>query len=224
MTLGRKRGFCGVLATQRISKLHKDAAAECNNKLIGRSALDIDMKRAASELGFTTREDTHSLRALKAGEFYAFGPALSNEVRQIKVGDVKTTHLKAGQRAALPTPPSVKVKKVLAQLANLPHEAEEEAKSINELRAQVKQLQNELKRPAVPKVDEKAKAFMEREQSAQVKRLETLIEKGDKLQSKLNLVLVEFSAGAGVETAFTGAGAPEQIAPDRADQREITRR
>jgi len=31
---GRKRGFCAILATQRISKLHKDAAAECNNKLI----------------------------------------------------------------------------------------------------------------------------------------------------------------------------------------------
>src|SRR3990167_1113565 len=32
-TRGRKRGFCAVLATQRLSKLHKDAAAECNNKL-----------------------------------------------------------------------------------------------------------------------------------------------------------------------------------------------
>ncbi|MCK5445425.1 MAG: ATP-binding protein, partial [Rhodospirillaceae bacterium] len=52
MTRGRKRGFCGVLATQRISKLNKDAAAEANNKMIGRAALDIDMKRAADELGF----------------------------------------------------------------------------------------------------------------------------------------------------------------------------
>jgi DNA helicase HerA-like ATPase len=44
-TRGRKRGFCAVLATQRLSKLHKDAAAECNNKLIGRTGLDVDMKR-----------------------------------------------------------------------------------------------------------------------------------------------------------------------------------
>ncbi len=36
-TLGRKRGYCAILATQRLSKLHKDAAAECNNKLIGRT-------------------------------------------------------------------------------------------------------------------------------------------------------------------------------------------
>jgi len=47
MTRGRKRGFCGILATQRISKLHKDAAAEANVKLIGRASLDIDMQRAA---------------------------------------------------------------------------------------------------------------------------------------------------------------------------------
>jgi DNA helicase HerA-like ATPase len=37
MSRGRKRGYCGVLLTQRISKLHKDAAAECNNKFIGRT-------------------------------------------------------------------------------------------------------------------------------------------------------------------------------------------
>ena len=55
-TRGRKRGFCAVLATQRLSKLHKDAAAECNNKLIGRTGLDIDMKRASEELGFTSKE------------------------------------------------------------------------------------------------------------------------------------------------------------------------
>ncbi len=31
-TRGRKRGFSAVLATQRLSKLHKDAAAETLNK------------------------------------------------------------------------------------------------------------------------------------------------------------------------------------------------
>lgn len=77
MTRGRKRGFCGLLATQRISKLHKDAAAEANNKLIGSSALDVDMKRAADELGFSGRDDQARLRTLAPGEFFAFGPALS---------------------------------------------------------------------------------------------------------------------------------------------------
>jgi DNA helicase HerA-like ATPase len=50
MTRGRKRGYGGILVTQRISKLHKDAAAECNNKFVGRTFLDIDMKRASEEL------------------------------------------------------------------------------------------------------------------------------------------------------------------------------
>ena len=55
-TRGRKRGFCAVLATQRLAKLHKDAAAECNNKLIGRTSLDVDLKRASDDLGFRGRD------------------------------------------------------------------------------------------------------------------------------------------------------------------------
>jgi hypothetical protein len=154
-------------------------------------------------LGFTTREDTHSLRALKAGEFYAFGPAISNEVRLIKVGNVKTTHLKAGQRAAPPTPPSDKVKKVLAQLANLPHEAEEEAKSINELRLQVKQLQNELRKarsqpalPPAPRVDAKAEKLIRDMQLDQTKRLEKLVGGAEALNERLIAQLDTFTTTA----------------------------
>jgi hypothetical protein len=150
MTRGRKRGFCGVLATQRIAKLNKDAAAECNNKLIGRCGLDVDMKRAGAELGFAGREDLLKLRTMKPGEFYAFGPALSDLVVITKVGAVATSHLRAGQRAVLPAPPRARVKKLLAQLADLPHEAEEEAKTVAELRVKNRQLAAELaKRPEV---------------------------------------------------------------------------
>jgi hypothetical protein len=42
MSQGRKRGFAGIIATQRLSKLHKDAAAEANNVIIGRTWLDAD--------------------------------------------------------------------------------------------------------------------------------------------------------------------------------------
>src|ERR1043166_7357528 len=82
-TRGRKRGYSVVLATQRLPKLAKDAAAECNNKLIGRASQDIDRKRAAEELGFTTREQILSLRDLEPGEFYAFGPAISRDVTKM---------------------------------------------------------------------------------------------------------------------------------------------
>lgn len=146
MSRGRKRGFCGVLATQRISKLHKDACAETNNKLIGRAALDIDMKRAADELGFHSREEVNSLRKLENGHFYAFGPALTPEVCEIVIGPVKTTHLRAGQRGTRVTPPRDRVKKILAQLADLPQEAAEEAKTVAELRARVRDLEATLVR------------------------------------------------------------------------------
>ena len=105
-TRGRKRGYCAVLATQRLSKLHKDAVAKMNNKLIGRTGLDIDRKRAAKELGFTTKEDALSLRNLAPGEFYAFGPAISESVEKITVGSVedkppqgRSTHYYQGNAA-----------------------------------------------------------------------------------------------------------------------------
>lgn len=144
MTRGRKRGFGGVLATQRLSKLHKDAAAEANVKLIGRASLDVDMKRAGAELGFTHREDLERLRRLERGHFFAFGPGLSDEVVEVHVGAVETTHPKAGQRATPIPPAREKVQKVLAQLADLPKEAEVEAKTLGEARAEVTRLKREL--------------------------------------------------------------------------------
>lgn len=144
MTRGRKRGLCGILATQRISKLHKDAAAEANCKLIGRSALDVDMKRAAEELGLSGKAEQRRLRTLKPGNFYAFGPAISDTVVQVRVGGVKTTHPTLGQRAAPPAPPPERVKKVLAQLADIPKEAAAEERTVEDLRRQVAQLQREL--------------------------------------------------------------------------------
>src|SRR5256885_13067805 len=111
-TLGRKRGYCAILATQRLSKLHKDAAAECNNKLIGRTNLDVDMKRAGEELGFSTKDHSLALRNLAAGEFFAFGPAISPEVIKIQIGSVQTTHPKAGSRifTTAPIPPTENIK------------------------------------------------------------------------------------------------------------------
>lgn len=134
-TRGRKRGFCAVLATQRLSKLHKDAAAECNNKLIGRSSLDVDMKRAADDLGLTDKPSRLLLRELDNGEFFAFGPALSRQVTKVRVGPVITTHPKAGSHlAAVIPPPTAKVLSVLAKLADLPAEAEAREKTVEDLK------------------------------------------------------------------------------------------
>jgi len=145
-TRGRKRGYCGVLATQRLSKLHKDAAAECNNKLIGRTGLDIDLRRAADELGLGVR-DYVGLRELEPGEFYAFGPAISKQVIKGRIGAVVTHHPQAGKRALVHAPaPTEKVKTALAKLMDLPREAEEDLRDREELRAKVRQLQAEVRR------------------------------------------------------------------------------
>lgn len=143
---GRKRGFCAVLATQRLSKLHKDAAAECNNKLIGRTGLDVDVKRAVEELGMTAKDGIKALRELEPGEFFSFGPALSREVVKVKIGQVATKHPKAGQRLGMRAPaPTAKVKQILGKLTDLPKEAEEELRDRDALRFKIKELERELK-------------------------------------------------------------------------------
>lgn len=135
-TRGRKRGYAAVLATQRLSKLHKDAAAECNNKLIGRTGLDVDMKRASEELGFTSKDQYLSLRGLDPGEFFAFGPALSKWVTKTTIGPVETSHPSVGSRIVRvkPAPPTAKIRSVLQKLSDLPAEARHEAVTMEQLR------------------------------------------------------------------------------------------
>lgn len=134
---GRKRGQRLILASQRISKLSKNAAAECNNKLIGRASQDIDMKRAGDELGFN-KENMIGLRKLKPGEFFAFGPAISDDVMKIKIGEVETAHAKVTYKGSVQTPPpTAAIKKILGELADLPQEAEKEAKTSIELKQQL---------------------------------------------------------------------------------------
>lgn len=140
-TRGRKRGYCVVLASQRISKLHKDAAAECNNKLIGRTSLDIDRKRAGEELGLTSREDILALRNLVPGEFMAFGPAFGRDVERLHIGDVSVKPPKRGVRGSRPPAPSVAVKKILGQLKDLPQEAKKELTTIAELKHRIAELE-----------------------------------------------------------------------------------
>jgi hypothetical protein len=145
ISLSRKRGFCPVLGTQRISKLNKDAAAELNNKMIGRTGLDIDVKRAGDELGFD-KEQRQTLKHLEPGTFYVFGPAFSREVTLVRTGKVETTHPEPGQMSAAPPATPAKVKALLAQLGDLPQEAEEEARTVADLQKQVKQLKGDLTR------------------------------------------------------------------------------
>ncbi len=157
---GRKRGICPIYATQRIAKLHKDVTADVLNKIVGLTGQDVDQQRAGSELGFTSKQDIIGLRKLSPGEFYAFGPAISNEVIKFKVSKVVTSHMEAGQyRKVLPATPNA-IKKILGKLADIPEEAEKELNTKNDLLAEIKRLKAELRlKPTATKtvVDEKMK-------------------------------------------------------------------
>ena len=156
-TRGRKRGFSAVIATQRLSKLNKDAAAELLNKLMGRTSLDIDMKRAGDEIGVTTKKDLFKLRELKPGEFLAFGPAISNAVIRTRIGSIKTVHPKVGTKQFYTPPPtSEKVRKILKKLTDLPKEAEKELKDKAQMMGELRRLRGLLREKPKPQADEAA--------------------------------------------------------------------
>lgn len=157
---GRKRGYCLVSATQRLSKLHKDVAAEMRNVFVGQTTLDVDVKRALDTLGFPADlEHKRDLRSLDH-QFYAMGPATSAEgVVLFKADNVKTTHPESGLRRSLSPPePSKRIKQALGELTDLPKQAEEEAKTMADAKRQIAELQRQLKAKPMPVqvVDEKA--------------------------------------------------------------------
>ena len=185
MTRGRKRGYCGVIATQRLSKLHKDAAAETLNKMVGRTGLDIDMKRAAEELGYTTKEQMLSLRQLEPGEFACFGPAISNEIVKIPACKVKTTHPKAGSRQTIgPTAPTARVKKILSALTDLPHQAEEELRTAEDFKRKIRDLQIQLRQQKVTEKVKVEKVFDEKEFERRFKQMRAETQKLYEIKSR----------------------------------------
>ncbi len=146
MSQGRKRGYAGVIATQRLSKLHKDAAAEANNVIIGRTWLDADQVRAGEALGLS-KADRLKLRDVGQGEFYAFGPALGQTgVVHFRSDRVRTTHPRPGERHLLSAPaPSRAIRGVLGRFADLPQEAEDEIRGLDEARRGVAELERQIK-------------------------------------------------------------------------------
>ena len=176
-TRGRKRGFCVVPATQRLAKLRKDFAAECQNVMIGKTTLADDRDRSANEMGVEKKRDirdefSNALRRLKPGEFFGTGPAIADDRILIRVGDVQTSHPESGKykKPPAPPPPTSKIKKLLPVLADLPQAAEEKAKTEAELKKEVRSLKAQLRvrptevdRVEVPVVDKAAIKKMRRE-------------------------------------------------------------
>lgn len=147
---GRKRGLCSILATQRVSKLSKNAS-EVQSFLVGLTGLDTDVKRAGDLLGFD-RAQREQLKHLEPGkgEFFAFGPAFGPEVVRVRSGDVLTHHPKPGEIRA-PTPPaSGELARLIAQMAAVPAAAPEDEEDddqvgVDELRARVRGLRAQVR-------------------------------------------------------------------------------
>ncbi len=142
---GRKRGLALLGSTQRLSKLHKDVAAELLNKIIMRTGLDVDVQRAADELGMSRAGAAQTLRELEPGEAFVFGPALCRGVERTRIGTVQTTHPKTGARGMSAPPPASKaVLAKLSKLEGLQREAVEEVKTVVSLSAEVATLKRKL--------------------------------------------------------------------------------
>lgn len=216
MTRGRKRGFCGILLTQRISKLHKDAVAECNNYFVGRTSLDIDMKRSADILGLSTKQDVLSLRDLEDGEFYVFGPAITKVIEKEKIAETKTTHPKGGMELSSKIiAPTDKMKSMLQKISDLPREADQELKEMSDYKRKITELNQKIRilehsKPQ-PVADQKAlerarqQGFKEAEDKYYTgfKKLEALHNQAVDKQNKIMAIL-------GVPTAKSNFEIPKQ--------------
>lgn len=245
-TKGRKRGFCLVAATQRIAKFNKDAAADLMNKMIGRTGLDVDVKRAGDELGFGV-EERKGLRLLEDGEFFVYGPAISPTIQRVRTGKILTTHPEPGTlAAATPPPPRDKVKVVLRQLDDLAKAADEEARTLADLQRKNAELTQQVKRlekgvPVIGKTEridpgliDRAVAAARREQAGTIATLQKALDLAMKLIVRISTANfdvagvdkaeIEKAIGAAVDRAMklaenqltTRSGAVKKLQTDAA--------
>lgn len=199
-TRGRKRGLCLVAATQRIADFNKSAAAQLRNKLIGGTTLDVDVKRCAFELGKSAKEAMAMLRSLNPGEFYGYGPALCQEIKLLTIGDVATTHPKVGHRQIAPPKPTAAIKAILPKLADLPKEAEEEARTITALQRELATVRRELALAAKPvRGLVVSSTAADRRQTAIVAKQTALIE--ELMKFMVTVSATDFRAGAEIDEA-----------------------
>lgn len=136
---GRKRGYALIGATQKLSKFHKDVAAELNTKFTGRCTLDIDQKRAAQELGIKE----HTILRNLDHEFFVFGPGIEGTIK-VKSYPVKTTHEDIGSTVSTKLGNPNKIKSMMKDFAELPREAENELKTTQDLNRKILEQKQEI--------------------------------------------------------------------------------
>ena len=203
---GRKRGYGVVAATQRLGKLSKDFAAELKNVLIGQTFIDIDRDRAANALGISKSDKQAffaDVKTLEPGAFHALGRAFTKESALVTIGDVQSEHPKPGARKHLTAPPpTVKIRHLLPQLADLPKEAEEKIQTEKELKMKISEQArriSELERaakldvppPIVQRVGREKRVEVPVFREADLKRIEKL---ADRLSNREDVFTEQFDA------------------------------
>lgn len=124
-TAGRKYQYGLVVATQRLSQLDNTVLGMCNNRAYGLATLGNDRERAGKELGFKASE-RNQLRLLTPGEFFVFGPAISQEVLKVRSDDVQSYHPEAGEVVPPAPPASHELRELVESLSSTEDPAPEE--------------------------------------------------------------------------------------------------
>lgn len=147
--LGRKRGFCPILATQRASKISKNAYEPLQNFFIGLT-MPVDQKRVCDIFkvapGTPTREFSQELETLDRGLFFVRGAAISKTKVLVQVDKTETKPPVTGSAAAAritPTPESIK--HLLPTLKDIPAEAEKKVATEAQLRREIGELQKQVR-------------------------------------------------------------------------------
>lgn len=188
MAKARKRMIAPGLATQRAAKLDKSAISECRNLMVGFLNRHDDRRSLGKELGFSTKDELFSIKTLNEGEFWMLGPAISKEVGKVQVDLAKTNptdHHSFSRRIKGIAKPSAKVKALLDKLQDLPKEAEQELKTIEELKAKVKELTAMTKYKAL-KIDSPQAAQLAKISEVELKRIRK------EAQDQVNKATAEF--------------------------------
>ena len=236
---GRKRGYCLLCATTRLSNLSKNVAGGLKNQFLGTFSLDTDIKRAAAALGFGKDRwpeirDLSSERG-KEGEFFCVGPAFNRKgVQKMRADPVESTHPKVGQgKRPKPPAPSKKILGVLDELKELPQEAEQEIKDLAAAKSKITELERELRRR--PKEQPQTKIESSRRDRQIIARLRAGLEETMKIAERVKnqkaprVVIGDETIRAAVTTCIKTItkAAEDAMAKDRRDwettKREVDR-
>ncbi len=177
---GRKQHRGAVINSQRVSKMAADARAELRNRWVGLTVQDLDRDRAADDLGFS-KVQARELRDLKAGQFYVYGPAFVGIQGIAKIQmDLPETKLSASdekQHMEIP-PASDALKLLVAQIGDLPKQADEESNTLQSLERRNRELEAQLRTRPVqiqPRVETKIERVEVPVLNSELPRLEQAI-------------------------------------------------